>query len=78
MNAKLHQLSYFTFNRGNQALSTRLSIRFNLHRPTMVRSQFSARDTATAASRQGHTLVHFSAQLKRILWDRGAIRLGGV
>jgi hypothetical protein len=30
--------------------------------------------------RQGLTLVHFSAQLKRILWDRGAFRdcLGGV
>jgi hypothetical protein len=24
------------------------------------------------AERQGLTLVHFSAQLKRILWDRGA------
>jgi hypothetical protein len=23
---------------------------------------------------QGLTLVHFSAQLKRILWDRGAFR----
>ena len=31
-------------------------------------------------SDQGLTLVHFSAQLKRILWDRGAFRvcLGGV
>ena len=31
-------------------------------------------------SRQGLTLVHFSAQLKRILWDRGACRgcSGGV
>ena len=29
---------------------------------------------------QGLTLVHFSAELKRILWDRGAIMggLGGV
>ena len=29
---------------------------------------------------QGLTLVHFSAQLKRILWDRGAFRgcFGGV
>jgi hypothetical protein len=33
-----------------------------------------------AATTQGLTLVHFSAQLKRILWDRGAFRgcLGGV
>jgi len=32
------------------------------------------------ACAQGLTLVHFSAQLKRILWDRGATRgcLGGV
>ena len=31
-------------------------------------------------SRQGLTLVHFSAQLKRIMWDRGAFRgcVGGV
>jgi hypothetical protein len=29
---------------------------------------------------QGLTLVHFSAQLKRVLWDRGAVRdcSGGV
>ena len=27
-----------------------------------------------ADPRQGLTLVHFSAQLKRILWDRGASR----
>ena len=27
-----------------------------------------------AARGQGITLVHFSAQLKRILWDRGACR----
>ena len=29
---------------------------------------------------QGLTLVHFSAELERILWDRGAFRthLGGV
>jgi hypothetical protein len=26
------------------------------------------------AAHQGLTLVHFSAQLERILWDRGAIR----
>jgi hypothetical protein len=26
------------------------------------------------AGRQGLTLVHFSAQLKRILWDKGAFR----
>jgi hypothetical protein len=33
-----------------------------------------------AVCRQGLTLVNFSAQLKRILWDRGACRgcLGGV
>ena len=33
-----------------------------------------------AAEKQGLTLVHFSAQLKRILSDRGAFRdcLGGV
>ena len=33
-----------------------------------------------AAAGQGLTLVHFSAQLKRILWDRGALRgcSGGV
>ena len=32
------------------------------------------------AQAQGLTLLHFSAHLKRILWDRGAIRgcLGGV
>ena len=32
------------------------------------------------ATNQGLTLVHFSAQLKRMLWDRCAIRgcLGGV
>jgi hypothetical protein len=29
---------------------------------------------AGAARRQGRTLVHCSAQLKRILWDRGAMR----
>jgi hypothetical protein len=31
-------------------------------------------------SRQGLTLVHFSAQLKRIMWDRDAFRgcVGGV
>jgi len=23
---------------------------------------------------QGHTLVHFSAQLKRLLWDRGCMQ----
>ena len=36
--------------------------------------------TYGSASMQGLTLVHFSAQLKRILWDRGAIRgrLAGV
>ena len=35
--------------------------------------------TAVRGRRQGLTLVHFSAQRKRILWDRGAIRgcLGG-
>jgi hypothetical protein len=26
------------------------------------------------SGRQGLTLVHFSAQLKRFLWDRGAFR----
>ena len=31
---------------------------------------------ASAASFQGLTLVHFSAQLKRFLWDKGC--LGGV
>ena len=28
---------------------------------------------AAAAARQGPTLVHFSAQLQRFLWDRGCI-----
>jgi len=32
------------------------------------------RRTAWLASEQGITLVHFSAQLKRCVWDRGCIQ----
>jgi len=34
---------------------------------------FSSRKLSNATRRQGLTLVHFSAQLKRFLWDRGCI-----
>ena len=38
------------------------------------------RQLQVVTRQQGLTLVHFSAQLKRILWDRGAFRdcIGGV
>ena len=36
-------------------------------------SDSSARSTHTGASRQGLTLVHFSAQRKRFMWDRGCM-----
>jgi hypothetical protein len=41
-------------------------------------------EAAAEAKRQALTLVHFSAQLKRLLWDRGCVQgdlrgcLGGV
>ena len=34
--------------------------------------------SATVAVEQGLTLVHFSAQLERFLWDRGTLRVGVV
>jgi len=40
---------------------------------TRPRSHSSLMDDEVAL-RQGLTLVHFSAQLERILWDRGAFR----
>jgi len=40
----------------------------------------SARAASVSTGSQGLTLVHFSAQRKRFLWDRGAFRgfVGGV
>jgi len=48
--------------------------------PRLAVAAAASRPAVAAAAGQGLTLVHFSAQLKRILWDRGAFRrcLGGV
>ena len=42
--------------------------------------EWGTRGSVAAGGWQGLTLVHFSAQLKHVLWDRGACRicLGGV
>ena len=46
----------------------------------LASSRKSSTSRCAYPSVQGLTLVHFSAQPKRILWDRGAFRdrLGGV
>ena len=46
----------------------------------VLRVQYPHDSRADAASGQRLTLVHFSAQLEQILWDRGAFRgsSGGV
>ena len=49
-------------------------------RVLVLRTSAVAKVYPVTASRQGLTLVHFSTQHKRFLWDRGASRscLGGV
>jgi len=53
--------------------------RVNLHRPTQYTKMplLKLHVIGTrATARQGLTLVHFSAQRKRCLWDKGCFREG--
>jgi hypothetical protein len=57
--------------------STRCQHGVKLHCPTSTAAAAAARaaaDSLRAAAIQGLTLVHFSAQLKRWLWDRGCMQ----
>jgi hypothetical protein len=64
------------FKRCNQVASTRVSTGF----PVAAAHLVGVDEQVAQAALQGHTLVQFSPQLKRILWDTGAFRgcLGGV
>jgi hypothetical protein len=71
LNAKLGSSeSHFSFNRQNQALSTRVSWGFNLHCPTLARARMSSTGLVSRlpsneiTRSQGLTLAHFKAQLE--------------
>jgi len=52
----------------------RLSCKVDECKPVPGSRGCAAGVESSGTMRQGLTLVHFSAQLKRILWDRGAFR----
>jgi hypothetical protein len=62
------------------ALLIGISIATTVTIVTVIVVAFSTLGTLLGTAAQGLTLVHFSAQLKRILWDMGRLRgfLGGV